>query len=304
MKKSMIGGQAVLEGVMMKAPKKIAIAVRKTDGTIELKTKDVTPLKDKYKILGWPILRGIVAFIETLIIGIKALLDSAKMFDEEAEETEPSKFEKFVSKKTGKNIEDIVIFFAMLTSLGFAILLFVVLPVFLTNFLKTIIENTVLLSIVEGLIRLSIFFIYIFAITFLNDIKRFFEYHGAEHKTINCFESDEELCVENARKHTTLHPRCGTAFLLIVMVISIFAFSLLGWENIFLRMLFKLLLFPIVAGISYEIIKWAGRSDSKIVKIVIYPGLMLQKLTTREPDDEQLEVAIESFKAAAGEMAE
>jgi uncharacterized protein YqhQ len=180
----------------------------------------------------------------------------------------------------------------------FATLLFIVLPTFITNFLKGWISSSVGMNLAEGLVRLLIFLIYIISISQIKDIRRVFEYHGAEHKTIHCYEHGEELVVENARKYTTLHPRCGTAFLLIVMVVSIILFSFLGWGNMAMRVVIRILLMPLVAGLSYEIIRWAGKSQSKLVNIVMFPGLMLQKLTTKEPDDAQLEVAIQAFLAA------
>ncbi len=288
-----------MEGVMMKAPHRMAIAVRRSDGRIEVTSKDIYSIKDRHSLLKLPVLRGIITFAETMVMGIKALMESAELYGEE-EEYKPSRFESWISQKTGKKPEDIMVFFALLTALGFAVLLFMVLPALLTGFLGGIIKSGLIKSLIEGLIRLTTFIIYIVVISRMKEIKRVFEYHGAEHKVIHCYEHEEELTVENARKYTTLHPRCGTAFLLIVMVISILAFSFLEWDNIILRVAIKVLLLPFVAGVSYEIIKWAGASNSGLVNIVMYPGLMLQKLTTKEPDDEQLEVAICSFLAAIG----
>ena len=298
MKKSKIGGQAVLEGVMMKAPNKIAIAVRRSNGEIEIESKGISSVKDKYPILKLPVLRGIVTFGETMVLGIKSLMASAQLYGEEEEEYKPSKVESWVSQKTGINIDDVMVFFALITAIGFAILLFMIAPALLTKFVSRAVDSNLIKSLIEGVIRLTAFIIYILLISRMKDIKRVFQYHGAEHKTIHCYEHGEELTVENARKYTTLHPRCGTAFLLIVMIISIVAFSFLEWNNIIVRIVIKLLLLPFIAGISYEIIKWAGASESKWVNVVMYPGLMLQKLTTKEPDDEQLEVAICAFLAA------
>lgn len=298
MKKSKIGGQAVLEGVMMKAPNKIAIAVRRSNGEIEIESKEISSVKDKYPILKLPVLRGIVTFGETMVLGIKSLMASAQLYGEEEEEYKPSKVESWVSQKTGINIDDVMVFFALITAIGFAILLFMIAPALLTKFVSQAVDSNLIKSLIEGVIRLTAFIIYILLISRMKDIKRVFQYHGAEHKTIHCYEHGEELTVENARKFTTLHPRCGTAFLLIVMIISIVAFSFLEWNNIIVRIVTKLLLLPFIAGISYEIIKWAGASESKWVNVVMYPGLMLQKLTTKEPDDEQLEVAICAFLAA------
>lgn len=298
MKKSKIGGQAVLEGVMMKAPSKIAIAVRRSNGEIEIESKEISSVKDKYPILKLPVLRGIVTFGETMVLGIKSLMASAQLYGEEEEEYKPSKVESWVSQKTGINIDDVMVFFALITAIGFAILLFMIAPALLTKFVSRAVDSNLIKSLIEGVIRLTAFIIYILLISRMKDIKRVFQYHGAEHKTIHCYEHGEELTVENARKFTTLHPRCGTAFLLIVMIISIVAFSFLEWNNIIVRIVTKLLLLPFIAGISYEIIKWAGASESKWVNVVMYPGLMLQKLTTKEPDDQQLEVAICAFLAA------
>lgn len=305
MKKSMIGGQAVLEGVMMKAPEAMAIAVRREDGTIDVTTKELAPARVKYPILKLPVLRGIITFGESMVLGVKSLMTSAEMYGADAsEEYKPSRLDAFLAKKTGKSIEDVAIFFALLLAVVFAVGMFIVLPALAAGFLRTMIKSHVLVNVLEGLVRLAIFLIYITSVSRMKDIKRVFEYHGAEHKTIHCYEHSEELTVENARKYSTLHPRCGTAFLLIVMVTSIFIFSFLGWQNIFVRMASRLLLLPLVAGISYEVTRLAGKSDAAVVKAIIYPGLLLQKLTTREPDDKQLEVAICAFKAAVGTCGE
>jgi len=288
---------------MMKAPTRMAIAVRRTDGRIEVRKENISSIKDQYPVLKLPILRGIVTFGETMVLGVKSLMASAEMYGEvEAmEEYKPSKFEQFIADKTGKKIEDVVLFFALVLALAFAVLLFVILPVFSVSLLRPLVKKDLLLSLIEGCVRLCIFMLYLVLVSRLKDIRRVFEYHGAEHKTIHCYEHGEELSVENVRKYSTLHPRCGTAFLLIVMVVSILAFSVLSWDNILVRVLSKLVLLPLVAGISYEVTRWAGNADARIVRVVLFPGLMLQKLTTREPDDGQLEVAIRSFLAAMGE---
>lgn len=299
MKKGMIGGQAVLEGVMMKAPKKLAMAVRKEDKSIEVWEQPYVSWKKRAKIYDWPIIRGVVTFLESLVVGVKVLMQSARMYDEEAAESYgPSKFDKKVAEKTGSAAENVAIFFSLLLSLVLAVGLFTVIPAVTTSFLRGVIHSNVLLSLIEGVIRLLIFFGYIISISFLKDIRRVFQYHGAEHKTINCYESEKELNVKNAQTFTTLNPRCGTAFLLVVMVVSILVFSLLGWNNIVLRILFKIMLLPVVAGLSFELIRWAGRTESGVAKVLIWPGMMLQKLTTKEPDDEQVEVAIRAFLLA------
>lgn len=306
MKKCNIGGQAVIEGVMMRAPSRMAIAVRRSDGDIAVDARELSSLKDRYPILKLPVVRGVISFIESLTVGIKSLMDSAEMYGDEAtlEEYKPSKLERFVADKTGKKAEDVMMFFALVLAFGLAVLLFVVFPTMLTGLLKRWIAKRFVLGLIEGATRLGIFLCYIVLVTRIKDIQRVFEYHGAEHKVIHCYEHGEELNISNARKYSTLHPRCGTAFLLVVMVVSIVVFSAISWDNVVLRMIIKILLLPFVAGVSYEIIRWAGKTSWPGVKVVLFPGLMLQKLTTREPDDDQLEVAIRAFVEAAGNTGE
>lgn len=274
-----IGGQAVLEGVMMRSPKYTAIAVRK-DGEIVIKKEENFSISDQYPFLKAPILRGAVALIEMLVVGVRALSYSAGVVSDDDEEE--------------LNSRDI--FLAVVMALAFALLLFIVLPTILTKFIAGSIKNPFLLNLIEGLVRILVFLLYLISISSMKDIKRFFEYHGAEHKAVHCYESGEELTIENAKKYTTLHPRCGTSFLLVVMVVSILLFSMLGWPGIVARVTFRVLLFPMVAGISYEFIRLAGKSSSALVRLLSAPGLWLQKLTTREPDDSQLEVALEALK--------
>jgi len=305
MAKGDIGGQAVLEGVMLKAPKKVAIAIRKNDGSIVLKTHPYKSVKDKWTILKLPVLRGIVAFGEAMSMGVKSITDSAKLFDDDNTEdkSSPSGFEKFISEKTGKTTDDVIIMLTVAFALVFAVLLFIVLPTFVVGYLKGLGFDGISLNIIEGIFRLTIFVGYVAAISRMKEIQRVFQYHGAEHKTIHCYEHGETVNVQNARKYSTLHPRCGTAFLLIVMVMSIAAFSLLEWGNVFLRIIGRILFLPIIAGLSFELVKFAGKSDSKIIKIIMFPGLMLQRLTTREPDDSQLEVAVWAFNALSAQEA-
>jgi uncharacterized protein YqhQ len=248
--------------------------------------------KEKYKILGLPFIRGSVALIESLIVGVNALTYSAKFFEETEEE--PGKFEKFLSRVFGERLESVIMGFSLFISLIFAVAIFFILPSAILGIIKD--NGSILKNLIEGLVRIIIFIAYVLAISKMDDIRRVFEYHGAEHKSIYCYENGEELTVENARKYTTLHPRCGTNFLFVVMIVSIFVFSFLGWPNLLVRILSRIILLPLVAGISYEIIKLMGRSDSKIVYYLSYPGLLLQKLTTREPDDSQLEVALTALK--------
>lgn len=296
-KKTTIGGQALIEGIMMRGTEDIAIAVRKPDSTISVDKRKAVSYTKKNKFLGLPLIRGSVALIESMVIGIKALTYSAEFYEDEEDNEEMGKFEKFLTKVFGEKLESVAMGFSVVVSLGIGIALFFVLPVILTGFIKSITESAVLRNLVEGIIRIAIFVFYIFLISRMNDIKRVFQYHGAEHKSIYCYENEEELTVENARKYPRLHPRCGTNFLFIVMIISIFVFSFVKTQNMGTKILSRVVLLPLVAGISYEVLRFVGRSDSKIVRILIYPGLALQYLTTREPDDDQIEVALEALNS-------
>jgi len=275
-----IGGQAVIEGVMMRGPKTTAVAVRK-NGEIIVKTQENHSLQEKYKFLKLPILRGIVTLVETLVLGIQVLSYSASVAGLDDEEELSSK--------------DIAI--AMISAFGFAILLFVVLPTLAVKFISGNLQDPLLMSLAEGLVRIVIFVSYVAAISTMKDIRRVFEYHGAEHKAVHCLEHNEKLTPENAKKYTTIHPRCGTSFMMIVMVVSILLFSFIGWPGLLQRILSRIILLPVVAGVSYEFIRLAGESDSIFVKILNTPGMWLQRLTTREPDESQLEVAIAALKS-------
>ncbi|MGF7058876.1 DUF1385 domain-containing protein [Brassicibacter mesophilus] len=291
-----IGGQALIEGVMMKGPKDIAIAVRKPDNDIEVKKEAINTLSTKYRFLKWPFIRGVVGLIEAMVIGVQSLMYSAQFYEEE-EETEPGKLDKFFDKVFGDKAEDIAIYFSVFLSLLIAVFVFMLGPSFLTNFLKTKIAIPILLNLVEGVVRIMLFLIYVIAISKMKDIQRVFQYHGAEHKTIHCYEHEEELTVENVKKYPILHPRCGTSFLFMVMIISILVFSFFGWPSPLQRFIIRIVMLPVIAGISYEINKLIGKSDSKLAYFLSYPGLMIQKLaTTREPDGNQIEVAIEALK--------
>ncbi|MDP4118793.1 MAG: DUF1385 domain-containing protein [Bacillota bacterium] len=309
--KTSIGGQAVLEGVMMRGPAKIAVAVRKSSGEIVTDIQDIKPVSKRNKFLRMPIVRGCIAFFESLIVGIRTLMLSADMYDIEEDENEgnkESKIDEFI-EKIFKN-KDAVIYFSVVVALIFSVGLFFVIPGVIFNLLAKVIENRMVLNLIEGIIRIAIFLSYLALVSMNKDIQRVFEYHGAEHKTIYAYEHGEELIPENVRKYQRLHPRCGTSFLLFIMIISILVFSLIPKEvggmpvNGFTIIFIKLLLLPLISGISYEIIKWAGRSDGKFVMALSKPGMMLQYLTTKEPDDSQLEVAIESMKAVIPENRE
>ncbi|GAU75727.1 DUF1385 domain-containing protein [Fusibacter sp. 3D3] len=296
-----IGGQALIEGVMMRGKEDIAIAVRKQDGSIVVKMEKGSPI-EKWKIARTPILRGVFNLVASMMVGIKALTYSAEFYAETDENYEQSKFEKFMYSKLGKHADDIMMGFSILTAFAFALVLFGIVPTFSVGLLKGVISNQIILSAIEGVLKIVVFVAYIVIISQMKDIKRVFQYHGAEHKTIHCFESGEEVTVENARKFTTLHPRCGTSFIFLVLMISIILFTFIGWSNLMIRILTKIILLPLVAGLSYEFIKIAGKSQAGWVKVINQPGLWMQKLTTKEPDDQQLEVAIVAFKSVLERM--
>lgn len=297
-----IGGSAVMEGVMMRGPKEIATAVRKPDGEIEIDIRAVSSLVTKYHVNKIPVIRGVFAFFDSMISSIRALMWSAEFVD--IEDDSESKFDKWLTEKFGDKVKDIVIYFSLFISVIFSVGLFFVLPHFITSLLGNIIKSNLIKTLIEGIIRISIFLGYVLLASRMEDIKRVFQYHGAEHKTIFCYEAGLDLTVENARSMSRLHPRCGTSFLVYVMIISIILFSFVSWGNMWIRLGMKLLLLPVVAGISYEIIRWAGRSKNKVVCVISRPGMWLQNITTREPDDSQLEVAIESMKAVLTENKE
>lgn len=291
-----IGGQALIEGVMMRGPKAIGIAVRKPDGEIELKVEEIENLTTKNKFFKLPFVRGVVALLESMVLGTKSLMYSAEFFEED-EQVEASKLDKLVEKTFKEKSADISIYLTVFVSLLISVGLFMLTPTFITNLFKNQIESSVVLNLIEGVIRVLIFLIYVILTSRLEDVKRVFEYHGAEHKTIHCYEGEEELTVENVKKYPILHPRCGTSFLFTVMIISIIVFSFFGWPNPIKRLLLRIILLPVIAGVSYEINRVIGKSTGKFAYAISYPGLLIQKIaTTREPDDEQIEVAIESLK--------
>ncbi len=294
-KKTSIGGQALIEGVMMKGPNEIGICVRKSDGEL-VKTKKKVSIANKSVWRKIPVVRGCIAFFESMVTGVKSLMYSADFMDLE-EEAEPSKFEKYLEEKLGDKLKDVLIYISVILSILLSVGMFMLLPNWITSIFKIWIKSSLILNAIEGIVRICIFLIYLALCAKMPDIKRVFQYHGAEHKSIACYEAGEELTVENARKHSRFHPRCGTSFLFIVMIISIICFSVLSWDtNIFVRSLSRIALMPVVAGVSYEILKFTGRHDNKCTKILRAPGMWFQKITTNEPDDNQLEVALESLK--------
>lgn len=281
---------------MMKNQDQYAVAVRKPNKEIEVFVDQYESITKKNKIFALPLIRGVVSFAESMIVGMKTLTYSASFFEEEEEE-KPSKFENWLQQRTNGKAEDVLMGVTVCISILMAIGIFMVLPFFISSLLKRWIASSMLLSLVEGVIRIAIFLAYVMLISQMEEIKRVFMYHGAEHKTINCFESGEELTPENVKKYSRLHKRCGTSFLLIVMIISILFFMWIQVDNVFLKVLCRVLLVPVIAGVSYEFIRLAGKSDSKIVCILSKPGLMLQNLTTKEPDLEMIEVAVRSVEA-------
>ncbi|SKA75877.1 Uncharacterized conserved protein YqhQ [Caloramator quimbayensis] len=292
-KKTDIGGQAVIEGVMMRGKDKIAVAVRRPDGEIEVNVEYSIPLSKRNKFFSLPVIRGAVSLFDSLAVGLKTLSYSASFYEEEEE----SSFDRFLKKTFGDRADNIIMSITMLISFAIAIGLFFILPTYTANIIKKVNNNSIVINLLEGIIRLIIFFAYLYLISKMEDIQRVFQYHGAEHKSIFCYENELELTPENAEKFSTLHPRCGTNFLLIVMLVSIFIFSFLGWPNLLYRILSRIIFLPLIAGLSYEILKWFGKTENKYINILIKPGLLLQKLTTREPDRLQLEVAIMALKA-------
>ncbi len=280
MEKPIVGGQAVIEGVMMRGFGKVATAVREPDGNIKVQVKPVTSIAERFPILKLPMLRGAVSLFESLILGMKSLSFSAQAAGEEDEQ-----------------LSDRELIATIILAIALACVLFLAIPTFAAKFFRTLTDDPILLNLAEGFLRLIIFLVYLFAISRMKDIQRTFQYHGAEHKTIFCYEADMPLTVENVKKFPRLHPRCGTAFLLIVMLVSIFVFAFLGWPELWVRILSRIILLPIVAGLSYEIIRFSARSKNSFVKLATLPGLWLQYLTTREPDDSMIEVAIKSLEA-------
>lgn len=296
MKKSEVGGQAVLEGVMMRGSKGIATAVRTEKGEIKTDMQRIIPITKKHSILNIPFIRGVFVLIDSMCQGIKALNYSASFF----EDTEPSKFEDFIRSKFGEKSNDIIMGFTIMLSLVLSGIIFLAIPTGIASIFKSFGLGDISLNIIEAIIRISILVGYMYVIGRLDDINRLFQYHGAEHKTIFCYEAGEKLTVENVKKYSRFHPRCGTNFLFLVMIVSIALFTFTGWGGFVERLVMRILLIPIVSGISYEIIKWLGKNNSNLAKVISAPGIKLQNLTTREPDDEQIEVAIVSLKTAEG----
>ncbi len=303
-----IGGQAVMEGVMMRGPKEIATAVRKPDGEIVVDRQKLGKVRTG-KFVKMPIVRGCVNFFDSMIVGVKALMFSARFFDIDEDgapvEQEPSRFERWLEGKlSSEKAMNVVLYTTVILSLFLSVGLFILLPGIIGEAVGGFVENHAVVTLIEGLVRISIFIVYLALVSQMKDIKRVFMYHGAEHKSIHCYEHGEALTIENVKKHTRLHPRCGTSFLLIVMVVSMLVFFLIPEMFFVYRLLLRLALLPVVAGISYEVIKYAGRHDNRFTQIISAPGMWFQRITTREPDDAMIEVAIAALIAVIPENKE
>lgn len=290
-----IGGQAVLEGVMMKNRDKYAVAVRKPNGEIEVEVEEYKGICGDRKFAKLPFIRGVFAFIDSLVLGMKVTTYSASFYEEEDEK--PSKTEEKLEKMLGSKADDIMMTFTVILSVIIAVALFMLLPLFLSDLLGKYIRNASVIAMIEGLIRILIFIGYITGISLMKDIKRLYMYHGAEHKCINCIEKGRPLTVKDVKRSSRLHKRCGTSFLLFVVLVSVVVFFFIRVDNMALKLILRIALVPVIAGISYEIIRLAGRSDNIIIRIISAPGLWMQRLTTKEPDEDMIEVAIASVEA-------
>lgn len=290
-----IGGQAVLEGVMMKNKEKYAVAVRKTDGEIEVEVETYQGLAHGSKFKELPFIRGIFNFLDSLILGTRALNYSASFYEEE--EGKETKFDKAMDKMSGGNGEKLLSGIVTVISIMLAVGIFIVLPYFISSLFDSFIRNRSLMAIIEGVIRIALFLLYVWGISAMKDIRRLYQYHGAEHKCINCIEKGRPLTVHNVMRSSRLHKRCGTSFIFFVMLVSIVLFFFIQVDNVAEKVILRILLMPVVAGISYEIIRLAGRTDNVFIKILSAPGMWIQRMTTREPDESMAEVAIASVEA-------
>ena len=290
-----IGGQAVLEGVMMKNKEKYAVAVRKPDGEIEVEVETYQGLAHGSKFKELPFIRGIFNFLDSLILGTRALNYSASFYEEE--EGKETKFDKAMDKMSVGNGEKLLSGIVTVISIMLAVGIFIVLPYFISSLFESFIRNRSLMAIIEGVIRIALFLLYVWGISAMKDIRRLYQYHGAEHKCINCIEKGRPLTVHNVMRSSRLHKRCGTSFIFFVMLVSIVLFFFIQVDNVAEKVILRILLMPVVAGISYEIIRLAGRTDNVFIKILSAPGMWIQRMTTREPDESMAEVAIASVEA-------
>ena len=290
-----IGGQAVLEGVMMKNKEKYAVAVRKPDGEIEVEVETYQGMAHGSKFKELPFIRGIFNFLDSLILGTRAMNYSASFYEEE--EGKETKFDKAMDKMSGGNGEKLLSGIVTVISIMLAVGIFIVLPYFISSLFESFIRNRSLMAIIEGVIRIALFLLYVWGISAMKDIRRLYQYHGAEHKCINCIEKGRPLTVHNVMRSSRLHKRCGTSFIFFVMLVSIVLFFFIQVDNVAEKVILRILLMPVVAGISYEIIRLAGRTDNVFIKILSAPGMWIQRMTTREPDESMAEVAIASVEA-------
>ena len=298
MKSSGIGGQAVMEGIMMRNGSEYSVAVRKENGEIEVKKETYKGVGSKCKLFRLPFIRGIFSFVDSLVLGMKSLNYSASLFMEDGEEEEePGRFEKWLQEKFGDKAEKVIMDLTMVISIILAMGIFMVFPTWVSTLMKPLLGNGIWMALFEGVLRIAIFIAYVGLISLMPDIKRTYMYHGAEHKCINCIEHGMPLTVENVMKSSKEHKRCGTSFLLIVMVISILFFLVIRPETLWLRLVSRILLIPVIAGVSFEFLRLAGNSDNPVVNLLSKPGLMLQGLTTKEPDEKMAEVAICAVEA-------
>lgn len=297
MKSSGIGGQAVMEGIMMRNGSEYSVAVRKENGEIEVKKETYKGVGSKCKLFRLPFIRGIFSFVDSLVLGMKSLNYSASLFMEDGEKEEPGRFEKWLQKKFGDKAEKVIMDLTMVISIILAMGIFMVFPTWVSTLMKPLLGNGIWMALFEGVLRIAIFIAYVGLISLMPDIKRTYMYHGAEHKCINCIEHGLPLTVENVMKSSKEHKRCGTSFLLIVMVISILFFLVIRPETLWLRLVSRILLIPVIAGVSFEFLRLAGNSDNPVVNLLSKPGLMLQGLTTKEPDEKMAEVAICAVEA-------
>ena len=290
-----IGGQAVMEGVMMNGKEHYAVAVRKTDGEIHTELFDHVSATEKHKFLAIPLIRGVVRFVESLVIGMRTLNYSADFFMEE--EPEEKKKDGTIGRWIQDHTDSIIMGISMVLAVILCLGLFVALPVLVSKLVYDhLIHSVYLMGLVEGIVKMILFLLYLILVSKIKDIARTFEYHGAEHKTINCFEAGDELTVENVKKYTRFNKRCGTSFLFIIMLVSILVFSFIQVSDPILRFVSHIVLVPVIAGLSYELLKFSAKSQSKVINALVAPGVMIQKITTREPDEEKIEVAIASVK--------
>ena len=295
-----IGGQALIEGILMRGPEKQAIVVRSPEGLV-IKEEELKLIRDRYPILGLPLIRGSVTFLDSMVKGVKALMFSADYFPEEDYAGEPSRFEKWLDEKLGnEKMEKVVIAFSVVLAIAFSVGLFMLLPMFIASFVEKFTDSELLRNLVDAVLRIALFMTYMIAVSRMKDIRRVFSYHGAEHKTIFCYENGLELTVENVRVQPRQHPRCGTSFMLVVIITAILfntvVFALYPVDNVFLRMLIQLVLLPLVVGVTYEFNRYVGGHDNPVTNFLAKPGLWMQNFTTYEPDDSMIEVAIEAMK--------